>query len=68
MIKSFPHAINDSSVQVWNIKSWRFIIISIITTELASVRNASNSQNRITAIMNSVQQRDRKDIVLFNVP
>lgn len=75
MIKSFPHNRNDSSVQAGNIKSsgkdWRSIVISIIVAESPSVRNASNSQNRITAVMNWVQQRDREEVVdidLFSVP
>lgn len=68
MIKSSPHNINDPSISVWNIKSsgkdWRLIIISIVITESSSVSNASNSQNIITAIMNSVQHRDRKEEVV----
>lgn len=32
-------------------------MISIIVTELLSLRNASNSENVITAIMNSIQHR-----------
>lgn len=75
MIKSFPHKRKDSSVKVWNVKSSGkdsgLILISIILTISSSVRNSSGSQNLITAVVNSGQRRDRKEVVninLFNVP
>lgn len=46
-------------------KDWRFIIISFIITISLLVRNASNSQNPITSIINSVHTETEKCLLTF---